>query len=49
MEAKLLLIPWLASVLYGSIPLFWMIIHPFAGRWRRQSTNQACSGSGHEI
>lgn len=35
MEAKLLLIPWLASVLYGSIPLFWVIIHPFAGRWRR--------------
>jgi protein-S-isoprenylcysteine O-methyltransferase Ste14 len=35
MEAKLLLIPWLASVLYGSIPLFWLIIHPFAGRWRR--------------
>jgi protein-S-isoprenylcysteine O-methyltransferase Ste14 len=35
MEAKLLLIPWLASVLYSSIPLFWFIIHPFAGRWRR--------------
>lgn len=35
MEAKLLLIPWLVSVLYSSIPLFWLAIHPFAGRWRR--------------
>lgn len=35
MESDLLLIAWLASVLYGSIPLFWFAIHPFAGRWRR--------------
>jgi hypothetical protein len=35
MEAKLLLIPWMASVLYSSIPLFWFSIHPFAGSWRR--------------
>jgi protein-S-isoprenylcysteine O-methyltransferase Ste14 len=35
MEAKLLLIPWMASVLYSSIPLFWFAIHPFAGSWRR--------------
>jgi protein-S-isoprenylcysteine O-methyltransferase Ste14 len=35
MEAKLLLIPWMASVLYSSIPLFWFVIHPFAGSWRR--------------
>ena len=35
MEEKLLLIPWMASVLYSSIPLFWFAIHPFASSWRR--------------
>jgi hypothetical protein len=34
MEAKLLHIPWMASVLYSSIPLFWFAIHPFADSWR---------------
>jgi protein-S-isoprenylcysteine O-methyltransferase Ste14 len=34
MEAKLLLVPWFATVLYSSIPLFWFAIHPFAGRWQ---------------
>lgn len=33
MEAKLLLIPWLVSLLYSSIPLFWIAVHPFADRW----------------
>jgi protein-S-isoprenylcysteine O-methyltransferase Ste14 len=32
---KLLLVPWLAGVVYSSIPLFWFVIHPFAARWRR--------------
>ena len=35
MEAKLLHIPWMVSVLYSSIPLFWFAIHPFAGPWRK--------------
>jgi hypothetical protein len=35
MEAKLLHIPWMVTVLYSSIPLFWFAIHPFAGFWRR--------------
>jgi len=35
MEAKLLLIAWLVSVVYSSIPLFWFAIHPFADSWRR--------------
>jgi protein-S-isoprenylcysteine O-methyltransferase Ste14 len=35
MEAKLLLIPWMASVLYSSVPLFWFVVHPFACSWRR--------------
>jgi protein-S-isoprenylcysteine O-methyltransferase Ste14 len=35
MEAKLLHIPWMVSVLYGSIPLFWFAIHPFADSWRK--------------
>lgn len=37
MEAKLLHIPWLVSVLYSSVPLFWFAIHPFAGSWRRMN------------
>src|ERR1041385_2544984 len=37
MEAKLLHIPWMVSVLYSSIPLFWFAIHPFADFWRRMS------------
>lgn len=37
MVAKLLLIPWMASVLYSSIPLFWFAIHPFADSWRSMS------------
>lgn len=35
MESNLLLIAWLASVIYSSIPLFWFAVHPFAARWRR--------------
>ncbi len=31
----LLRIPWLLSVGYSSIPLFWFAIHPFAQTWRR--------------
>jgi hypothetical protein len=34
MEAMLLLISWLVSVVYSSIPLFWFAIHPFADSWR---------------
>jgi phospholipid methyltransferase len=37
MEAQLLLIPWMVSVFYSSIPLFWFAIHPFAGSWRRMN------------
>jgi protein-S-isoprenylcysteine O-methyltransferase Ste14 len=37
MEAKLLHIPWVVSVLYSSIPLFWFAIHPFADFWRRMN------------
>ena len=35
MEAKLLHIPCMVSVLYSSIPLFWFAIHPFAGSCRK--------------
>lgn len=37
MEAKLLLIPWMAAVIYSSVPLFWFAIHPFAERWRKMN------------
>lgn len=37
MEAKLLLIAWLVSVVYSSIPLFWFAVHPFADSWRRMN------------
>jgi protein-S-isoprenylcysteine O-methyltransferase Ste14 len=28
------LIAWLACVIYSTIPAFWLMIHPFAHRWR---------------
>jgi protein-S-isoprenylcysteine O-methyltransferase Ste14 len=28
------LIGWLACVVYSTIPAFWLMIHPFADRWR---------------
>ena len=33
----MLLIPWMAAVIYSSVPLFWFAIHPFAERWRRMN------------
>ncbi|HLY99743.1 MAG TPA: methyltransferase [Candidatus Angelobacter sp.] len=35
MASKLLLAPWLMTILYSSIPLFWFAIHPLAPRWRQ--------------
>ena len=34
MRHWLQLIGWLACVVYSTIPAFWLMIHPFAGRWR---------------
>ena len=34
MRHWLQLIGWLASVVYSTIPAFWLMIHPFAERWR---------------
>ncbi len=34
MRIWLQLIAWLACVIYSTIPVFWFMIHPFAGRWR---------------
>src|SRR5450755_1439277 len=34
MRLWLQLIGWLACVAYSTIPSFWLMIHPFAGRWR---------------
>jgi protein-S-isoprenylcysteine O-methyltransferase Ste14 len=28
------IVGWLACVVYSTIPLFWLMIHPFADRWR---------------
>ena len=28
------LIGWLACIIYSTIPAFWLMIHPFAERWR---------------
>ena len=30
---------WVAGVIYATIPIFWLIIHPFAGFWRRRQHN----------
>jgi protein-S-isoprenylcysteine O-methyltransferase Ste14 len=34
MRQWLQLIGWLACVVYSTIPAFWLMIHPFAERWR---------------
>jgi protein-S-isoprenylcysteine O-methyltransferase Ste14 len=34
MRHWLQLIGWLACVMYSTIPAFWLMIHPFAARWR---------------
>ena len=34
MRHALQLIGWLACVQYSTIPAFWLMIHPFADRWR---------------
>ncbi len=34
MRHWLQLIGWLACVVYSTIPAFWLMIHPFAERWR---------------
>ena len=34
MRLGLQIVGWLACVVYSTIPLFWLMIHPFAGRWR---------------
>jgi protein-S-isoprenylcysteine O-methyltransferase Ste14 len=34
MRHGLQLIGWLACVVYSTIPAFWLMIHPFADRWR---------------
>jgi protein-S-isoprenylcysteine O-methyltransferase Ste14 len=34
MRHWLQLIGWLACVIYSTIPAFWLMIHPFAERWR---------------
>jgi protein-S-isoprenylcysteine O-methyltransferase Ste14 len=36
MPTSLQIIGWLACVVYSTIPAFWLMIHPFAERWRSQ-------------
>jgi protein-S-isoprenylcysteine O-methyltransferase Ste14 len=39
MIALLNIVGWLACVVYSTIPLFWMMIHPFAEKWRRRRSS----------
>lgn len=34
-----LAVAWLVGVVYASIPPFWLLIHPFAERWRQAKTD----------
>jgi protein-S-isoprenylcysteine O-methyltransferase Ste14 len=34
MGQALQLLGWLICIIYSTIPVFWMMIHPFADRWR---------------
>ncbi|MEO6119839.1 MAG: isoprenylcysteine carboxylmethyltransferase family protein [Terriglobales bacterium] len=33
----LLTIAWIIAIVYATIPVFWLVIHPFAERWRRSN------------
>lgn len=35
MESALLTLAWMVGVTYAAIPPFWLLVHPFAERWRR--------------
>lgn len=35
----ILAVAWFVSVIYASIPPFWLLIHPFAERWRSTKTD----------
>lgn len=39
MRAWLEIIGWLACVVYSTIPAFWLMIHPFAERWRTRHSS----------
>ena len=41
------LIGWLACVVYATIPAFWLMIHPFAERWRAR--NLSAHGSPYAV
>ncbi len=30
-------VAWILVIIYATIPLFWLVIHPFAERWRRSN------------
>jgi protein-S-isoprenylcysteine O-methyltransferase Ste14 len=30
------IVGWLACIVYSTIPAFWLMVHPFANRWRMQ-------------
>lgn len=34
-----LAVAWLVAAVYASIPPFWLLIHPFAERWRKSKTD----------
>lgn len=33
------IVGWLASVVYSTIPAFWLMVHPFADRWRSRRSS----------
>jgi len=37
------LIAWLACAVYSTIPAFWLMIHPFADRWRARHVSEGRS------
>lgn len=38
MVSGLRTIAWMACIVYSTIPAFWLVIHPYAARWRRLSS-----------
>ncbi|HZR27152.1 MAG TPA: methyltransferase [Terriglobales bacterium] len=35
LKTAILLVAWIVGIIYSTIPFFWLMVHPFAGFWRR--------------
>ncbi|MGA2354027.1 MAG: isoprenylcysteine carboxylmethyltransferase family protein [Terriglobales bacterium] len=49
MRPWLKIIGWLACIVYSAIPAFWLMIHPFAVRWRTRHSSRRSYGTPYLV